>query len=394
MLVEGIGKLNMKYRLQSIVFVLVAFLLGCNEFMVVGVLSNIAKSYHASLSTVGFLVTMFALTYAICTPVLTTLTGKYDRFKVLMVLMVIFLLGNTLTACAPSLFWLFVSRIITAAVSGAIISLILVYVSIIAPIEKRSMLVAAVFSGFSTATIIGVPIGTTISMAFSWHASFALISIVTLVVGAALFALVPRHTPQTKGSITHQLKLLRDRRILLGIIVMVTLMAAEYTFYTYIRPIITVVLHFSATQLNWLLGVIGVMFIIGNTCAGIISSRYGVRKLPLISLACLVLLLVMGISFHLSWTGITLLCVICLVLGMPGSILQVMFLNVADRDYPAAMNLASSLNPICTNVGVTVGSFTASVAVNFVAISQIGYIGAIFAVISTVGAFLLVRQRN
>ena len=108
MLVEGIGKLNMKYRLQSIVFVLVAFLLGCNEFMVVGVLSNIAKSYHASLSTVGFLVTMFALTYAICTPVLTTLTGKYDRFKVLMVLMVIFLLGNTLTACAPSLFWLFV----------------------------------------------------------------------------------------------------------------------------------------------------------------------------------------------------------------------------------------------------------------------------------------------
>ncbi|MGM9892584.1 MFS transporter [Limosilactobacillus sp.] len=382
----------MKYRLQSLVFVLVAFLLGCNEFMVVGVLSNIATSYHASLSTVGFLVTMFALTYAICTPVLTTLTSKYDRFKVLMTLMIIFLLGNTLTACAPNLFWLFVSRIITAGVAGAIISLILVYVSIIAPIEKRSMLVATVFSGFSTATIIGVPIGTTISTAFSWHASFALISVLTLIIGLCLFFLLPRHTEQTKGSITHQLKLLRDRRIFLGIIVMITLMAAEYTFYTYIRPLITDVLHFSTTQLNWLLGLVGIMFIIGNTCAGIISSHYGVAKLPLISLACLVLLLVMGLSFKLPLTGIALLCVICLVLGMPGSILQVMFLNVADRDYPAAMNLASSLNPICTNIGVTVGSFTASVAVNFVPISQIGYIGALFAIVSTIGSVLLVHH--
>lgn len=383
----------MKYRLQSITFVLVAFLLGCNEFMVVGVLSNIAKSYHASLSTVGLLVTMFALTYAVCTPVLTTVTSKFDRFHVLMTLLVVFLIGNTLTACAPNLFVLFASRILTAAVAGAIISLILVYVSIVAPIEKRSMLVATVFAGFSTATIIGVPIGTTISTAFSWHASFALISVLTLVVSGFLYFLVPRHTKQTKGTLANQVQLLKDRRIILGIVVMVTLMAAEYTFYTYIRPIITNVLHFNTSQLNWLLGLIGVMFIIGNTCAGIISSRYGITKLPLISVACLVLLLIMGLSFHLSWLGIALLCVICLVLGMPGSILQVMFLNVADNDYPAAINLASSLNPICTNIGVTVGSFTASMAVNFVSIQQIGYIGAFFAAVGTASALMLLKQQ-
>lgn len=381
-----------KYRLQSIIFVLVAFLLGCNEFMVVGVISNIAKSYHASLSTVGLLVTMFALTYAVCTPVLTTITSKYDRFKVLMTLMVIFLFGNTLTACSPNLPCLFVSRIITAAVAGAIISLVLVYVSIIAPIEKRSMLVATVFSGFSTATIIGVPIGTTISSAFSWHMSFALISVLTLIITVFLYFLVPRNTKQAKGSIRHQLQLLRDPRIALGIAIMVTLMAAEYTFYTYIRPIITDVLHFSTTQLNWLLGLVGIMFIIGNTCAGIISGRYGTSKMPLISGGCLLLLLLMCLSFTTSWTGILLLCVICLVLGIPGSVLQVMFLNVADRNYPEAMNLASSLNPICTNIGVTVGSFTASMSVNFVAISEIGYIGAIFAVISTIGSVMLIRQ--
>ncbi|HJA27829.1 MAG TPA: MFS transporter [Candidatus Limosilactobacillus intestinigallinarum] len=383
----------MKYRLQSIVFVLTAFLLGCNEFMVVGVISNIAKSYHASLSTVGLLVTFFAITYAVCTPVLTTVTSKYNRFKVLMAMLVVFWIGNTMTALAPNLFWLFVARIITAAVAGVIISLILVFVSVIAPLEKRSMLVAAVFSGFSTATIIGVPVGTTISMLSSWHISFLVISVLTIIIGAALYWLVPRDSQQVTGSIKSQLRLMGDRRIVLGVVVMIALMAAEYTFYTYIRPIITDVLGFSTAQLNWLLGLIGVMFILGNTAAGIVSSHYGIAKMPQISVACLVLLLVMGLAFHLSWLGIVLLCLICFVLGMPGSILQVMFLNVADQDYPEAMSLASSLNPICTNVGVSVGSLVAAISVNFVPISQVGYIGAIFALAGVVGTAMLVKTK-
>lgn len=383
----------MKYRLQSIVFVLTAFLLGCNEFMVVGVISNIAKSYHASLSTVGLLVTFFAITYAVCTPVLTTVTSKYNRFKVLMAMLVIFWIGNTMTALAPNLFWLFVARIITAAVAGVIISLILVFVSVIAPLEKRSMLVAAVFSGFSTATIIGMPVGTTISMLSSWHISFLVISVLTIIIGAALYWLVPRDSDQVTGSIKSQLRLMGDRRIVLGVVVMIALMAAEYTFYTYIRPIITDVLGYSTAQLNWLLGLIGVMFILGNTAAGIVSSHYGIAKMPQVSAACLILLLVMGLAFHLSWMGIALLCLICFVLGMPGSILQVMFLNVADRDYPEAISLASSLNPICTNVGVSVGSLFASISVNFVPISQVGYIGAIFALIGVVGTMMLVKTK-
>ena len=375
--------MNIKYRLQSLVFVLVAFLLGCNEFMVVGVISNIAKSYHASLSTVGLLVTIFAITYAICTPILTTITSKYDRFKVLMVMLAIFWVGNTMTALAPSLPWLFISRIITAAMAGTIISLILVFVSVIAPLEKRSMLVAAVFSGFSTATIIGVPIGTTISMLSSWHISFLVISVLTILIGAGLYWLVPRGTKQVTGSIKSQLRLMTDRRI--------ALMAAEYTFYTYIRPIITDVLGFSASQLNWLLGIIGVMFIIGNTCAGIISNHYGIRKMPLISTACLALLLLMGLAFRLSWLGIALLCLICFILGMPGSILQVMFLNVAERDYPEAISLASLLNPICTNVGVSIGSLVAAISVNLMPVSQVGYVGALFALIGVICTMMLMK---
>lgn len=380
-----------KFRLQSVVFVLTAFLLGCNEFMVVGVISDIAKSYHASLSTVGFLVTSFAIIYAICTPLITTLTGKFDRFKVLMVLMLIFLIGNTLTAVAPNLFWLFVSRIVTAAVAGTIISLILVFVSMIAPIEKRAMLVASTFAGFSIATIVGVPVGTAISNAFSWRDSFALISVLTVIICGFLYWLVPRDSRQENASLSNQVQLFKDRRIILGVIVMVTLMSAEYTFYTYVRPIITTVLGFSTTNLTWLLGLIGITFILGNICAGVIANRFGITKLTVISSTVLICLLLMNAMFHVAWLGILLLCVICFVLGMPGSILQVMFLNIADREYPEAMNLASSLNPICTNVGVSIGSLTASISINFVQINQIGYVGAIYALIAVLGSLYLIK---
>ena len=87
-----------KYRLQSLLFVFVAFMLGCNEYMIVGVLPDIAKEFHASLSSLGYTVTLFALIYAISTPIVTTLASRFNRYHVLLVLLLIFFIGNTWTA--------------------------------------------------------------------------------------------------------------------------------------------------------------------------------------------------------------------------------------------------------------------------------------------------------
>lgn len=382
-----------KYRWQAAVFVLTAFMLGCNEFMVVGVISNIARSYHASLSAVGILVTMFALVYAFCTPIITTLTAKFSRFKLLMVLMLVFLVGNTLTALAPSLFWMFVSRIITAAVAGPILSLIMVFVTIVAPIDKRALLVAFVFAGFSIATIIGVPIGTAISTAFSWHASFWMISLITILVTILLYRLTPRHSRQVKGSIKSQLRLLGNSQIIIGALAIIAFFAAEYTFYTFIRPIITSVLGFSVNSLNLLLSLIGIMFVIGNACAGIVASRYGTKVLPLIALVLIVLLFGMRMAFSSSsWVGVLLLCLVCFVLALPASIIQVLFLDIAEKKHPEAINLASSLNPICSNLGVSIGSLTGSVSLAAISLDRIGYVGAVYALIALMTSLILAHK--
>lgn len=225
-----------KYRLQVTVFVLVAFMLGCNEFMVVGVLSDIARQFSVSIATVGYLVTVFATVYAVSTPFITVYTSQYNRFKTLMVLMAVFLIGNTFSGFAPNYLSLIVSRVITASVSGAIISLIMTFASTIAPRNKRAGLVSWIYSGFSIASVIGVPIGTTISTSYGWRYTFIIISVVSIITYALLFWLLPHTVPQVKSTMIKQLTLMKDSRIYVSVVLVLLSAATLYSYYTYIRP--------------------------------------------------------------------------------------------------------------------------------------------------------------
>lgn len=378
-------------KLRSFTFILVAFMLGCNEFMVVGVLSDIARSYHVPLSTVGFLVTAFAGVYAISTPIITTLTSNWNRYKLLMLLMTVFFIGNTLTAMAPTLGWLLFARIITAAVAGTIISLINLLVSIITPMDKRPMVLAWVGAGFSIASVIGVPLGTTIATLLSWHDSFWIISGLTLIVFALLAWLTPRDTPQVKGSILEQLALLKNHRVLLGIGITVAVLSLQYTFYTYVRPLITTVMSFSLTSLNWLLLLLGVMSIIGNEIAGIVASHNGVQKLPIVFILMTILSLVLGIALGNKITGMLVLAALCVVVIIYGTTIQLVFISVAEKEYPQSLALATSLISIFANVGISLGSFTASTTVNFANLTMLGYVGAVYGLLAIGLSFALRR---
>lgn len=378
-------------KLRSFTFILVAFMLGCNEFMVVGVLSDIARSYHVPLSIVGFLVTAFAGVYAISTPIITTLTSNWNRYKLLMLLMTVFFIGNTLTAMAPTLGWLLFARIITAAVAGTIISLINLLVSIITPMDKRPMVLAWVGAGFSIASVIGVPLGTTIATLLSWHDSFWIISGLTLIVFALLAWLTPRDTPQVKGSILEQLALLKDHRVLLGIGITVAVLSLQYTFYTYVRPLITTVMGFSLTSLNWLLLLLGVMSIIGNEIAGIVASHNGVHKLPFVFILMTILSLILGIALGNKITGMLVLAALCVVVIIYGTTIQLVFISVAEKEYPQSLALATSLISIFANVGISLGSFTASTTVNFANLTMLGYVGAVYGLLAIGLSFVLRR---
>ena len=382
----------MKYRLQSILFVFVAFMLGCNEYMIVGVLPDIAHQYHDSLSTLGLLVTVFALVYAIFTPIITSLANRWRRHHVLLVLMVVFFIGNTWTALASNFISMLFSRVLTATVAGAIISIVLVMASFVAPREKRASLVSWVFAGFSIASVIGIPIGTVISTTFSWHDSFWMISGLTIFVFVSLIWLVPKDTPQFKSTLSKQFTLLKDTRVLLGVVFIVTVCAADYTIYTYIRPLITNEMGFSNTWLNWLLFGIGIFFIIGNKFGGYIADNGGIHRLGGIYIAMTILYLLFGPLLSFKWIAIIIVALLCIAFSSYGSSTQLMFLDIAEKEYPQSLDLASSLNSIFANIGISLGSFTASQAVAFLPMRNLGYVGAVYGLAATILVLVLSKK--
>ncbi|WP_232298594.1 MFS transporter [Companilactobacillus ginsenosidimutans] len=380
-------------RLRAITFILVAFMLGCNEFMVVGILSNIAQSYHVTLSSIGILVTVFALVYAISTPVLTTMTSHWNRRKLLLVLIAIFFVSNTMTAMAPTLGWLFAARIMTALVAGTIITLVNLFASIVTPMDKRPMVMAWVGAGFSIASVVGVPIGSAIAAWISWHASFWMVSGLTLVVFAMLVWLLPDEKPEVTGSIVEQLSLLKDHKVLLGIGITIAVMAVQYTFYTYIRSIITSVLGYNITTLNWLLLMLGVMSIIGNQIAGMVAKNNGFKKLPYVFSLLIIFCLLLGVALKSSILGIVVLAILCTLVIIYGTTIQLGFMDEALKNYPQSLALATSLISIFANVGISLGSLSASTTVRFLSLNSVGYIAAIYAVVALLLSLKL-RQKT
>lgn len=389
---EATALLIMKYRLQSILFVFVAFMLGCNEYMIVGVLPDISREIHASLSALGLLVTVFALVYAISTPLITSLANHWRRHHVLLTLMVVFFIGNTWTALSHSFLSLLLSRILTSTVAGAIISLVLVMANYVAPRNKRASLLSWVFAGFSIASVIGIPIGTVISTTFSWHDSFWMITVLTIFVFLALIWLVPRDTPQIKSSFTKQFTLFKDSRIIIGVIFIVTVCAADYSIYTYIRPLITNVMGFDNTWLNWLLFAQGIVFIIGNKFGGFVADHGGINSLPIIYIFMTILYLALVPMLHFRWLAVIIIALLCVSFSCYGASTQLMFLDIAEHKYPQSIDLASSFNSIFANIGISLGSLSASMTVKFTSIANLGFVGAAYGLLTTILIIVLSRH--
>lgn len=381
-----------KYRWQASVLVLVSFMLGCNEFMVVGVISDIAKSLQVTVAAAGYLVTIFAVVYAISTPIVTLFANRFDRYRTLMVLMVLFFIGNTASGFATSYNWFLVSRLLTAAVAGTIESLITLFANDLAPRHKRAILISWIAAGFSIASVIGLPIGTAISTATSWHMAFHLISVLSLLTCLALAIILPRQLP--KAPATHlkgQLVLLTDRRITLGAVLILFSAAAFYAYYTYIRPLLTTALGFNTTQLNWLLFALGLMSILGNRLSGTVAERHGLTTLPRFYIVDIVLLLLLPQAMKNQITGVAVFLILALIICVQSSPVQIHFLDVAEADYPQAILLAASLNAIFFNIGISVGSATAAGVLAHGGLTRLGYGGAFFAALALVTILTLNR---
>lgn len=372
------------FNLPVVILIASSFMLGMSEFIVVGILPDIAADLKISEVTVGNLVSLFAFVYAPVTPLGSALSARFPRFATHLTLIGIFLAGNILCAFAPNYAVLVVARIMIALVSGTLVAVAMTYAPDVTTDRFRTKFIAWVFSGFSIASVVGVPVGTWVANTFGWRWAFHMINVLTIMLIVGMVVALPRNSHIVKIGFLPQFRLFFDRRIQLGVLDVVCGAAASYVFYTYLTPIMRDEVHVPEQYLSVGLVIFGAACLWSNLYGGKLADRgRGVEPLTHIRpiyCAHAVLMASLVVAHWVPVYGALLLVVLGMFMYLQNSASQVLYMDVASQSHPGSLNLAASLNSMSFNIGIALGSAVGGLVNGHFGLMWLGPVGALFLV--------------
>ncbi|WP_067986537.1 MFS transporter [Neptuniibacter pectenicola] len=363
-----------------------AFAIGTTEFVIVGLVPTIAQDLGVSLPSAGLLVSLYALGVAIGAPVLTALTGRWQRKSVLLAVMSLFVVGNLLAWMAPTYSSLITARILTGLAHGVFFSIGSTIATSLVPREKEASAIAIMFTGLTVALVTGVPLGTWIGQNFGWRATFMVVAALGLIalIGSAL--LVPKNLKQAPPArIAQQLSVLTQPRLLLVYAMTAVGYGGTFTAFTFLAPILEQVSGFESGAIGLIMLVYGVSVAVGNIWGGRMADRMGpIKALHIIFTAlALVLLAFTFTAGNQIAAVITILIWGAFAFGnVPG--LQVYVVQLAEKYTPQAVDVASGLNIAAFNVGIALGSILGGVVVERMTLMDTAWIGALIVALALV----------
>ncbi|MFB7245490.1 MFS transporter [Streptomyces populi] len=250
-----------------------AFGIGTTEFVIMGLLPEIAADYGVSIPTAGLLVTGYALGVVLGAPLLTVLGNKVSRKRMLMLLMGLFVLGNLLSALAPSFGMMLTGRVITSLAHGSFFGLGSVVAADLVAADKKAGAIATMFTGLTVANIVGVPLGTFIGQAVGWRTTFAIVAALGVIGLLGILKLVPA-MPRPEGAhLRRELTAFRNPQVLLAMAMTVLGFGGVFAAITYIAPMMTHVAGYSDGSVTWLLVLFGIGMFLGNLLGGRFADR-------------------------------------------------------------------------------------------------------------------------
>lgn len=308
------------------ILVFLTFVMGTSEFMIMGILPDMARGLGVEYTMIGGLVSVYALSYAVFTPTISAFIGRFDRFRVLMATIILFLVSDVWTMVASGYVSIALSRVMTAATSGVMFSVAMAYAVDIVPREMRASTLAWMYAGFNISSIVGVPFGTVLSNIFGWRSVFVLIMAMSLL--AILFSVLvlprtsgPSETVRGGGS----LEMIRDPRVVAGFLITMFAFGGSYVVFTYITPILEDVIGFPDEYVGIGLMMFGIMCFISNLAAGKVSSHGGLRSGRAILLVQMVVMLLLPLSMTGAVTGFVLLMAVGLLMYITNSSVSCVF---------------------------------------------------------------------
>lgn len=374
--------------LRVVTLAIAAFIFNTTEFVPVGLLSDIAASFHMETAQVGIMLTIYAWVVALMSLPFMLLTSQMERRKLLIGLFVVFIASHVLSFMAWNFTVLVISRVGIAFAHAVFWSITASLAIRLAPAGKRAQALSLIATGTALAMVLGLPIGRIVGQYFGWRTTFFAIGIGALITLVCLIKLLPKLPSEHSGSLK-SLPLLMRRPALMSIYLLtVIVVTAHYTAYSYIEPFVQVVAGFSANFATVLLLILGGAGIIGSILFGKLGNKHAsalVSSAIGLLLACLLLLMpAAGSESHLAILSLFWGVAIMIIgLGM-----QVKVLALAPDATDVAMSLFSGI----FNLGIGAGALVGNQISLHVSMSAIGYLGAIPALIALIWSVLIFRK--
>ncbi|RYZ49102.1 MAG: MFS transporter [Proteobacteria bacterium] len=327
------------------------------EFVIMGLLPDIAGSFQVSIAEVGHVISAYALGVVVGAPILTIFTSRYSPKKVLLALMALFTVGNAASSFASTYDLLFVSRFLAGLPHGAFFGVGAVVASRLADKGKAAAAVAAMFSGLTIANVVGVPLGTYVGHNFGWRLAFVMVSFIGLLTILAIARWIPIMEGNPKGSLKNDLVLLRKVDLWLGLIITAIGFGGFFAWFSYITPMLMNVTGFQASAIPWIMATAGLGMTVGNHFAMILLT---------------------------FCTGAN-----SLAMGAP---IQVFLIGHSQE----SETFGASLGQAGFNVGNALGAFLAGIPLSLgYALYSAQYVGAAMALVgSLIAAFLCYRLKG
>jgi predicted MFS family arabinose efflux permease len=338
------------------------FAIGTTEFVVVGLIPGIAADLSVSIPTAGLLVSLYALSITLGTPVVSAVTGALPRRGLAIALMIVFTACNLFAAVAPSYSMLLLSRIVMAVAHGVFFGVGAACATSLVSKSRAGSAVAVMMGGLTVAMVVGVPLGSWIGQLFDWRTPFLIVTGIGTVAVIGLIWLLPYEISyQPPAPFVAQLSLLGNRRLATMYLLTAIGFGGTFVVFTFLSPLLTDVTGVPRETVNIGLLLFGGATVIGNLAGGRLFDAVGTRKAMMILLCGLI------VSFVLITVAIHNEIAIFAVMTIWGvfafaipAVMQAGVVATAEQVAPGALATASGFNIAALNLGISSGSFIGS----------------------------------
>jgi DHA1 family inner membrane transport protein len=338
-------------RKSILALTIAAFGIGTSEYVIVGLLPDLAKSFSISIPKAGVIVSAYALSVTFGSPLVALALSRQERKRSLLILMSIFLIGNLCCALSSNFPLMLAARILTALCHGAFFGTASIVAAGLVPREKRAQAITTMFSGLTLANVLGVPAGTAIGHAVGWRWTFVALLPIGLIAMAGLLFWVPQQKSEPVH-LRHEFQTLLNPKVILVLLLSTISSVSLFTVFTYIAPILTTVTHLPAPATAWVLVLFGIGITIGILAGGRLGDWR--QMTTIVGGYVLVTLILLLMPLTMPYAAAMSACV--LIWGMfhfgAAAPLQARIVEKARR----APNLASTLNQGAFNLGNALGA--------------------------------------